>query len=64
MTRQITKKRLKSSAAQIENILIVKKGYGSTPLGNKKLGALMQLRLDNEDATLSELADMLTDVLE
>ncbi len=58
------KKTVKSSAAQIENILIVKKGYGSTPLGNKKLGALMQLRLDNEDATLSELADMLTDVLE
>lgn len=57
-------KTLKSSAEQINNINIVKKVYGLEPLGNKKLGTLMELRLKHEDATLSELADLLTEALQ
>lgn len=56
-------KTLKSSAEQIENIRIVQRVYGYTPHDNEKLGALMRLRLENEDATMSELADMLTEEL-
>lgn len=53
-------KTLRSSEEQIENIHIVKKVYGNTPLENVKLGALMRLRLEHEDATLNELAELLT----
>jgi DNA-binding protein WhiA len=56
-------KTLKSSAEQIENIKIVQRVYGYTPHDNEKLGALMRLRLENEDATMSELADLLTEAL-
>lgn len=56
-------KTLRSSAAQIDNINIVKRVYGLTPLGNEKLGALMALRLEHEDATLNELASLLTETL-
>ncbi len=57
-------KTLRSSEEQIENIRIVKKAYGETPLDNIKLGALMRLRLEHEDATLNELAELLTLELE
>lgn len=56
-------KTLKSSAEQVENIKIVQRVYGYTPHDNEKLGALMRLRLENEDATMSELADLLTEAL-
>ncbi len=56
-------KTLRSSKKHIENIKIVKKYYGSEPEGNVKLGALMALRLEYEDATLNELADLLTERL-
>lgn len=57
-------KTLRSSAEQIENINIVQRVYGLVPLGNEKLGALMQLRLEHEDATLNELAGLLTEELQ
>lgn len=56
-------KTLKSSKEQIENIKIVQKYYGAKPEDNEKLAALMELRLEKEDATLSELADLLTEKL-
>lgn len=56
-------KTLKSSAEQLENIRIVKRVYGLKPLGNEKLGALMALRLAHEDATLAELARLLSEEL-
>ncbi|MDY0214500.1 MAG: DNA-binding protein WhiA [Bacilli bacterium] len=56
-------KTLRSSEAQIENIKIVQRVYGDTPEENVKLGALMKLRLEHEDATLNELAEMLTEEL-
>lgn len=58
------KKTLVSSKRQTEDILIVRKYFGLTPEGNEKLAALMNLRLEHEDATLSELADLLTEVLD
>lgn len=57
------KKTLQSSAQHIENIKIVKKHYGDTPEGNIKLGALMKLRLEHDDSTLNELAELLTNEL-
>lgn len=56
-------KTVKSSKKQIEDILIVKEHYGLVPLGNEKLGALMALRLEREDATLNELANLMTERL-
>ncbi|HOF65544.1 MAG TPA: DNA-binding protein WhiA [Bacilli bacterium] len=56
-------KTLKSSKEQIENIKIVQKYYGAKPEDNEKLATLMELRLEKEDATLSELADLLTEKL-
>ncbi len=56
-------KTLKSAKEQIENIQIVTKYYGPTPLDNEKLGALMALRLQHEDANLGELAELLTEKL-
>lgn len=53
-------KTLRSSEEQLENIRIVKKYYTEKALANPKLMALMDLRLNNEDANLQELADMLT----
>ena len=57
---QIIKKTVKSANEQIANIEIVSKYYGEKPLGNEKLGALMKLRLEHEDANLQELADLLS----
>ncbi len=56
-------KTVKSATEQIENIKIVQRVYGHTPHNNEKLGALMRLRLENEDATMNELAEMLTEEL-
>lgn len=56
-------KTLKSSKEQIENIKIVQKYYGAKPEDNEKLATLMELRLEKEDVTLSELADLLTEKL-
>jgi len=56
-------KTLRSSEAQIENINIVKRVYGDMPLDNIKLGTLMKLRLEHEDATLNELAELMTQEL-
>lgn len=57
-------KTLKSSEEQLNNIAIVEKHYGETPLNNQKLAALIKLRKEKEDATLSELAVLLTEELE
>ena len=56
-------KTLRSSEEQIENIRIVKKYYDAKVLDNPKLMALMELRLNNEDANLQELADLLTEAM-
>ena len=56
-------KTVKSANEQIANIEIVSKYYGEKPLGNEKLGALMKLRLEHEDANLQELADLLSEKL-
>lgn len=56
-------KTVKSSQKQIENIKIVKKYYGDKPEDNEKLAALMELRLEREDATMSELAELLSERL-
>lgn len=58
------KKTMMSSVKQTENIKIVQKYYGDKPEGNEKLGALMRLRLEHEDATLSELAALLSEKLD
>lgn len=57
-------KTLRSSEEQIRNITIVRKVYGEFPEDNVKLGTLMKLRLEHEDATLNELAELLTEALE
>ncbi|HZJ89140.1 MAG TPA: DNA-binding protein WhiA [Bacilli bacterium] len=57
------KKTLKSSARHIENIKIVERHYGEVPEGNLKLAALMKLRVEHDDATLNELAELLTEEL-
>lgn len=57
-------KTVKSAQEQIDNIRIVQKFYDTKALNNLKLSALMELRLENEDATLGELAELLTEKLQ
>lgn len=56
-------KTLKASEKQKEQILYLKEHGGLTRLASPKLEALCKLRLEHEDASLSELAELLSEEL-
>ena len=56
-------KTLKSSEIQVEQIHYFVKKLGWDGIGNEKLKALMKLRLEHPDASLNELAHLLSEEL-
>lgn len=55
------KKTITISEQQIKDIMQIDKSLGIKNIGNEKLRELCYLRLDNKEATFSELAELLTE---